>query len=209
MPPGEPPAYQYPSGTYPPPPAAKTNVWAILSLIFGIVGLIGMPVSVVCGIVGLKRAKQGQGGRGLAIAGLVLSGVWVLVLAGILVGLVVHFLLSVNERGPASYFKPGDCITDIPEGAREVAIVDCRELHAGEVFAVFMLHDGDFPGQAAIREYVDKCDQELATYSPSAADDTSVSVKKRYPTEESWGLGDRSVTCIATLDPPRTGSIKG
>ncbi len=182
-------------------------MWAILSLIFGIVGLL---VSVVCGIVGIKRAKQGHGGRGLAIAGLVLSGVWVVVLAGILVGLVVHFLLSVNERGPASYFKPGDCITDIPERrSSTVAIVDCTELHAGEVFAVFMLRDGDFPGQAAIREYVNKCDQELATYSPSAADDPSVSVTKRYPTDESWGLGDRSVTCIATLDPPRTGSIKG
>ena len=28
-------------------------MWAILSLIFGVFGLIGMPVSVICGIVGL------------------------------------------------------------------------------------------------------------------------------------------------------------
>jgi hypothetical protein len=29
-----------------------------------------------------------------------------------------------------------------------------------------------------------------------------------YPTAETWKQGDRAVTCIATLDPPRTGSLK-
>jgi Domain of unknown function (DUF4190) len=72
-----------PPGYYAPPPPAQTNWWAIVSLIFGVLG--GVLISVVCGIVGLNRAKQGQGGRGLAIAGLVLSGLWVLLLiAGII-----------------------------------------------------------------------------------------------------------------------------
>src|SRR4051812_11954964 len=68
--------YQPPPGYYPPPPK-QTNWWAIVSLIFGLLG--GILISVVCGIVGLSKAKQGQGGRGLAIAGLALSGFWVLV----------------------------------------------------------------------------------------------------------------------------------
>ena len=68
---------------YPPPPgpyapqAPGTNWWAIISLMFGILG--GVLISVVCGIIGLRRAKAGQGGRGMAIAGLVLSALWVLV----------------------------------------------------------------------------------------------------------------------------------
>jgi Domain of unknown function (DUF4190)/Septum formation len=221
LPPGEPPTYgpppsspyPPPQGYYPPqayyPPPPKTNTWAILSLVFGIFGIIGVPISVICGVIGLQKAKQGQGGRGLAIAGLVISGVWVLLLAATLVGSFLYFMLSDDQRGPASYFKAGDCITDIRQGTREVAIVDCNELHRGEVFKVFMLPDGDYPGQAAIREYVNDCEPELATYSPSTVDDPSVSVIKRYPDEESWGLGDRSVTCIATFDAPRTGSIRG
>src|SRR3954471_20761575 len=68
-----------PPGLYPPPPNAPktTNWWAVVSLIFGVIG--GVLISVICGIVGLNKAKQGQGGRGMAIAGLVLSGLWVLV----------------------------------------------------------------------------------------------------------------------------------
>jgi hypothetical protein len=215
IPPAEPPPYgPPPPAFYPPPlgyypaPPAKTNVWAILSLLFGLVGLIGVPVSVICGIIGLKKAQEGQGGRGLAIAGLVISGVWVL----LVVGMVAFVLLSSmfgDERGPASYFNAGDCITDMPPGAREVEIVDCKDLHRGEVVAVLMLPDGDFPGQAVIKEHVNKCDEELAAYAPSAVGDPSVGLKKRYPDEESWGMGDRSVTCIAAFESPRTGSIKG
>jgi hypothetical protein len=43
-----------------------------VSFVLGLVGVIVL--SVVCGIVALSQAKRGGGGRGLAIAGLVLSG---------------------------------------------------------------------------------------------------------------------------------------
>ena len=39
--------------------------------------------------------------------------------------------------------------------------------------------------------------------------DESVGVFVLYPTAGDVGQGDRAVTCIATLDPKRTGSIKG
>ena len=71
IPPGYPvyPTYLYP---YPAPPP-KTNWWAVVSFVLGLVGVIVL--SVVCGIVALSQAKRGGGGgRGLAIAGLVLSG---------------------------------------------------------------------------------------------------------------------------------------
>jgi hypothetical protein len=74
IPPGYPvyPTYPYP---YPAPPP-KTNWWAVVSFVLGLVGVIVL--SVVCGIVALSQAKRGGGGRGLAIAGLVLSGLWML-----------------------------------------------------------------------------------------------------------------------------------
>ena len=49
----------------------------------------------------------------------------------------------------------------------------------------------------------------LAAYSPDAITDDSVQLYVLYPTAETWEQGDRAVTCVATLDPPRTGSIKG
>jgi hypothetical protein len=73
------PTYPYP---YPAPPP-KTNWWAVVSFVLGLVGVIVL--SVVCGIVALSQAKRGGGGRGLAIAGLVLSGLWMLPFIAIVV----------------------------------------------------------------------------------------------------------------------------
>lgn len=46
-------------------------------------------------------------------------------------------------------------------------------------------------------------------YTNIDSSDESVQLAALYPTAETWKQGDRAVTCIATLDPPRTGSIKG
>jgi hypothetical protein len=204
--PSPPPPLPYsapPPGYYAPPPQA-TSWWAIISLIFGVVG--GVLISVVCGIVGLNRAKKGQGGRGLAIAGLVLSGLWVLVaVAG-----VIFYLVVGTGTVTATDVKVGDCLKQIPNGTRVMTVdtVGCDQAHAGEVFAVLLMPEGVFPGQTAIENYQNKCEPELASYSPDAITDDSVQLYVLYPTAETWGQGDRAVTCIATLDPPRTGSIK-
>jgi hypothetical protein len=197
--------YQAPPPGYHAPPPAKTNWWAIVSLIFGILG--GILISVICGIVGLKKAKQGQGGRGLAIAGLVLSCLWVLVFAA---GIVIYFVVGKGTV-TATDVKVGDCLTEIPDSARVLTVqtVECDQSHAGEVYAVLTMPEGDFPGQAAIEEYQNKCEPELAAYSPDAMTDDSIQMYVLYPTAETWEQGDRAVTCVATLDPPRTGSIKG
>jgi Septum formation len=194
-----------PPGYYTPPPAQRTNWWAVFSLIFGLIG--GVLISVVCGIVGLNKAKQGQGGRGVAIAGLVLSGLWVLGGAA-----MVIFLLTIGKGTvSATEVKVGDCLKEIPGNAKVFTVdtIGCDQSHAGEVFAVLMMPEGDFHGQSAIDEYQNKCEPELASYAPDAITDNSVQLYVLYPTEETWKQGDRAVTCIATLDPPRTGSIKG
>jgi hypothetical protein len=207
-----------PVSPYPPPPA-KTNAWAILSLVFGVVGIVALPISLICGIVGLNKAKQGRGGRGLAIGGLILSGAWVLVAAGVSVYLLINeddlfkpvrkTESSADGRSVASYFKTGDCFKALPATGEDVTVVPCSEPHAAEVVAVLMLPEGDFPGTAAVDEYKGKCRQELLDYAPDAVHDRSIGLLKRFPDEKSWELGDRSVTCIATLNPPRTGSLKG
>lgn len=204
-PPPPPPPYSQQPSYYAPPQQRSTNWWAVVSLIFGLLG--GVLVSVVCGVVGLRKAREGQGGRGMAIAGLVLSALWVVVLV---VGLLVYFLVG-NGTVTATEVKEGDCLAEIPSNTRVLTVktVGCDQAHAGEVFAVLQMPDGDFPGQAAIDAYAEKCSPELAAYSPDAMTDTSVQLYVLYPTDETWKQGDRAVTCIATLDPPRSGTIKG
>lgn len=204
-PPPPPPPYSQQPSYYAPPQQRSTNWWAVVSLIFGLLG--GVLISVVCGVVGLRKAREGQGGRGMAIAGLVLSALWVVVLV---VGLLVYFLVG-NGTVTATDVKEGDCLAEIPSNTRVLTVktVECDQAHAGEVFAVLQMPDGDFPGQAAIDAYAEKCSPELAAYSPDAMTDTSVQLYVLYPTDETWKQGDRAVTCIATLDPPRSGTIKG
>lgn len=194
-----------PPGYYAPPPAQQTNWWAVISLIFGVIG--GVLVSVVCGIVGLNKAKQGQGGRGLAIAGLVLSALWVV---GLIAGVAIYLMVAKGTV-TATDVKVGDCLKQIPGSTRVLTVdtVGCDQPHAGEVFAVLQMPDGDFPAQSAIEEYQNRCEPALAAYSPTAMTDDSVQLYVLYPTADTWKQGDRAVTCIATLDPPRTGSLKG
>ena len=202
--------YQQPYGQqygepYPTPPKT-TSGWAIAALVFGIIG--GVLLSVIFGIVALNKTKDGrQGGRGMAIAGLVLSGLWVI--GGVV--LVVALLFISKDHVIATDLKVGDCITDVPTSTRITTIptIDCKESHGGEVYAVWTMPDGSYPGQSAIDEWQNKCPDELQTFSPEAMADDSVGVFVLYPTQETWNQGDRAVTCIATLAPKRAGSIKG
>ncbi|MBB2989336.1 hypothetical protein FHR72_000799 [Mycolicibacterium iranicum] len=184
-------------------PAPRTNWWAIVSLIFGVIG--GVLVALVCGIVGLNKAKEYRTGRGMAIAGIVLSVLWT-------IGIAIFVVTVANsDRVTATEVAVGDCLSEIPDGERVLTVktVSCEERHAGEVFAVLTMPDGDFPGQAAVEAYHERCSPELVSYSPQSMMDDSVQLYVLYPTPETWANGDRAVTCIATLDPPRTGSIRG
>lgn len=181
-------------------------MWAIVSFVSGLLGLVGAPVSVLAGIVALKRAKQGQGGRALAIAGLVMSAAWVALVVGVL---VVTFILSGG-----AVFRPlptaGDCIAEMPSGDEgALNTTDCRTPHEGEVVAVLTMPDGDFPTQETFDGYRRLCQEQLAAYSPASIGDPSVGLYVRFPNRATWGNGSREVRCVATLSEPRAGSIRG
>jgi Septum formation len=207
-----PPAYPvYPSQYYPhPAPPPKTNWWAVVSFVLGLVGVIVL--SVICGLVGLSQAKRVGSGRGFAIAGLVLSGLWLVPFAAIVVYGVTSGLTSDTDIVSAQKVEVGDCLAEIPDEGRveTVETVDCQKPHAGEVYAQLAVLDGDFPGEDAIVErYASKCEPALASYSSAAAQDMSISLIYLHPTQQTWERGDRAVHCIAVTSAPRSGSIKG
>jgi len=218
-PPGPPPGHQpypppgyNPYGQYGQPPAPyptkpSTNGFAIASLILGILGIFLL--SVIFGIIALNQTKGGrQGGRGMAIAGLIISGAWVLVFAAIVVLAVVFADGTVQ----ATNIKTGDCIAETPaDGANVTRLpkVSCDEPHEGEVYAMIRVSGDTFPGQAAMRrEYQQRCLSALDAYAPDAANDPDISSFLLYPSQETWDQHDRDVACIAITHDKRTGSIK-
>lgn len=92
-PPGQP-GYPYPGSAYPGypyqgrPQYAETNGLAIASLVLGLLGFI-LPcgvVGIVLGIIALVQVRdRQQKGKGLAIAGLVLAGLWLALYVGLFV----------------------------------------------------------------------------------------------------------------------------
>lgn len=205
----------------PPPPGARaggTNGWAIASLVTSIVGVICL--SPIFGIVALRQIKRtGQGGRGLAIAGLVVSGCWLAFIA-LIVGVTVLGEAERDETGTivdggdldVEQLRVGDCIDDVEESevVFSIPVVPCDEPHGAEVYAVFELPAGDYPGDDAVIAGADEgCFDRLETFSQSAFDDPSVEIFYYYPTGSTWRLGDREVVCIADFaGGPRTGSLR-
>lgn len=96
---GQQPAYGgYPQGAYAaaaPPPA--TNTMAILALIFGI---IVAPLGVVFGFIARSQIKRtGESGDGLALAGIIIGGIFTLLIIAYFVFIIV-FLSAVASQIP-------------------------------------------------------------------------------------------------------------
>lgn len=93
----QPPGYGYPQA-YPPAQSQQTNTMAILSLVLAFFVPI---VGVVMGHIALKQIKQtGEGGRGLAVAGLWVGyGYMVL----ILLWFCAVGVMAISSSGSSSY----------------------------------------------------------------------------------------------------------
>jgi putative regulator of septum formation/uncharacterized protein DUF4190 len=225
-PPGAPPPppFQPPGGqerhAYPPPPPGyyqqgvtqdqTTSGFAVASLILGIIGAILL--SIPFGIVALGKTRPGaQKGRGMAIAGLVISGVWVVVGGLVLVLAVAGVVALGTHSKSARNAQVGDCWTDLPAGNRvsRVNTTSCDRPHRGEVVGVLTMPDGSYPAQSVFQDYKQKCRDALASYSSTAMEDSAVDLAVMPPSEDSWKQGDRDMVCIATFSSQRTGSIKG
>jgi hypothetical protein len=90
-----------------------------------------------------------------------------------------------------------------------LSAVPCAQPHEGEVYAVFDLPAGDYPGVAAVTKQVEtQCTDRLAGYAPKAVEDASIGIYFLYPFEQNWRSGDREAVCLATTTPPATGSLR-
>lgn len=223
------PAGLVPGQALPPPDKRPTNGFAIASLVFGLLG--GVLLGVIFGCVALSQIKRdGRRGRGMAVAGLVLSGMWI-ALAG--VGVLVGVLSGpTTPRGPIPAGPPaaggpstagwisldsltaGDCVNGVhavPDGGtvKGFPSVPCTQPHEAEVVGAFSLPAGPYPDQNTLQDRAgSECTTLLNAYSPSAAVNGSIQVTYTYPLAESWPT-DREVTCLATASSgTATGSLK-
>jgi hypothetical protein len=207
-----PPAGYGPPGGYVPTVSRGTDGVAVAAFVLAIVGVV--PVALVLGFVALARIRRsGRGGRGLAIASLVISALWVLVVGGLIaVGLVVGGKRDANgvitKPGSlqATELKKGDCLRSVPASDTSVTSVEvtpCTQAHRAEVYAAFDLPDGDYPGDAKATAVAEKgCTDRLPTLPAGAGE--NLDLYYLTPQQGGWKLGDRSVTCFVVSPTPAT-----
>ena len=155
----------YPPPPYPyPPPRHTTSGWAIAAFLLGFLSCV--PLSVIFGIIALVKTKDGrQRGRGLAIAGMAISGLWVVGLIAALAALHFTSLVAGTVESGESLMV-GQCVDETPQseaagaevGARN--LVGCDQPHSDEVFAVLSV--SRFPEtESDHNELVNRCTAEL------------------------------------------------
>jgi hypothetical protein len=163
-------------------------------------------VGLVLGLIALRQIKRrGERGRGMAVAGAVLSAVglalWTASLAtGAASDVWEGFKDGANGNSTLTLDK-GDCF-DSPGGLEgmpyDVDPVPCAGEHDGEVFAVVTLPGGAFPGDDSLTDTADdKCYALQDTYAMDGwAVPGHVDVYYLVPSRASWRLGDREITCV-------------
>lgn len=117
---------------------------------------------------------------------------------------------NVSAARPESIvdLRVGDCLAETPEeGIAYVArVVPCSHPHVAEVYAVYDMADGDYPGDGAVSADAEEgCGLALTSEITVGFDD--VAMFEFHPTQLSWDNGSRGVTCVALLNGPQTGSL--
>ncbi|WP_405135379.1 DUF4190 domain-containing protein [Nocardia sp. NBC_01388] len=206
--------YAYPAA--PPPPPQGTNGLAIAAFVTGLLGmcLLALPF----GVISLTQVKdRNQQGKGLAIAGLVLSGVWALVAVAVAAVAVQHAqsqgATDVDYAAPPPSFaapttasgytllrnlKDGDCVNGVREGATigGAVVTACTAPHDGEVFLVFPLPTWGSEQQA--KDYAEtKCEEP---FDKMQAQNPNLTFLIYHPGDELGWRKNPSVQCVAIDD---------
>jgi hypothetical protein len=197
--------------------------YAITSLVTGILGFACClwAVGIGFGIAALRTIpRRNQRGRGMAIAGIVLSCLWVvlsvvLVATGAVGRAKQHGAFdlpapSVSASGllpgrETIYdLKPGDCFDkpdDSATSAYEVSSKPCWGPHYGEVYALATLDDSSFPGDQQVLHEADQgCSAKMTDYLGATATlPDAVKIRFFHPTASTWtNPSHHFATCFFT-----------
>ena len=197
-----------------PPGTGPTSGWAIASFVLGLLSVVVL--SVIFAFVALSRIKRlGQRGRGLAIAGLALSGFWIVVVVVVIVaanaGKATRSATTgvITHRGHINAFslRVGDCF-DNPAGAQTVntvTAIPCDQPHNAQIYAKFKLTGSDlsYPGAAAVAERArNGCNTRIGSVNKSMTT-SAMTVRILLPDKTSWDAGQRTVSCMV-VNPTAT-----
>lgn len=202
-----PPAYDAPPQEQPPP---GRNGFAIAGFVLSLFGIVLL--SVIFAVIGLVQIKdRGQRGKGLGIAALVISAVWIVVITAAVALAVVTSAEreeagEITEQGSVSAFevRAGDCFNNPPIDAQATSIdaVLCSQPHDAEAFAAFEIPGEQYPSdKAVIRQAEAGCVARFEDFIGLPYAESVYEVVYLHPTRSSWRLADDRIVLCAVTDP--------
>jgi hypothetical protein len=190
------------------PPSARPyrNGLAIAGFVLSLLG--GLLIGPILCLVALHQIRRtGAAGRNLAVAGLVVSGAW---LALVAVAVTVAVATSADRDGAgrivdagavrSTDLRPGDCLARVPtEATASVDAVPCGTPHQAQVLDAFPLPAGSYPGEDEVTAAAEEgCAARVSDELATRADDGELGLTCLYPLSSGWRAGDREITCLVT-----------
>lgn len=186
-----------------------TNGWAIASFVLGLLAV--SVLGIIFGIVALSKiGNVPQRGKGLAIAGICLSGVWI---AGV-VGIATYWSSTAAVRSSTGQITQsghlsvtelhaGDCFQNAAGnqpnagGTTQITAVACTSPHNAQVIALLPVAGSAYPGAAGFKAQADPgCKAEAAADLNPAQVTASMNLIWYYPEQLAWTDGQHSITCV-------------
>jgi Domain of unknown function (DUF4190)/Septum formation len=209
-----PPGYAMPyygGAPYPIAPPPGVNGLAVASFVTGLLGVF--PVGLGLGIAALVKVHRSrQKGTGLAVAGIVLSSLWLLVIMALVIGGAAYVVGHAGES-PVD-LKPGACF-NLPNTHRldDVKAVPCSGPHDRQLVADVLLGDGSYPGLEADKQLTrNACVKAMSEFLIDPAELAYGAGRDNYyPEQPAWQLGDPEAYCtFASTEPggKLTGSLR-
>lgn len=193
-----------------------------------VLGLLGVWIlGIVLGIVALRRIRRTiQQGRGLAIAGITLSCVWlILMVLVIVIGFPASSggtagssapLGSASSGGSSHAVDPftlttGDCFDNPTPTAGQTQTVtsvvqtSCTAPHNAQIFATFTVSGSpqSYPGDAKMHSLASSgCTSRVQPSLNGSKLTDSMSIRFLYPLHPAWLSGHRTISCIVYNPAP-------
>ncbi|MFI0722339.1 DUF4190 domain-containing protein [Streptomyces sp. NPDC021224] len=212
--------YGYPGPAMPPPypgqpgwygQERRTNGISIAALVTGIIPCTFF-LGIIFGLVGIKQVKQrGERGKGMAISGVVLGGVW----AALIAVLVTLGAMGKLDDGNTQVMdlKSGQCFNTVNEKLSDfgktpddskvttgVDVVDCAKEHDAEAYNVYQIQaadDAPYPGVEKVSaEARTTCLKYAGTYLDGREPKAGTGIFYYIPPASSWAQNKRQVICF-------------
>jgi Domain of unknown function (DUF4190)/Septum formation len=194
-------------------PPSGTSGMAVAAFVLGLLGFLVITalVGIVLGSVAVSRVRKSlQGGKTLAILGIVFGAGWLVLLGALFaVGAIVgSFTVSTtnvpgSQEVPATSLATGDCF-DWPSsfGTQGVTFIEetpCGQPHNSQVVATFEASgsSGRYPGATRLSALAERgCPGRVKGAVDSAKVNDLMSGRFLYPLAGSWLGGQRDISCV-------------